>query len=343
MKYNKTINLKDGRECVLRNGERQDGTAAYEIFNLTHEETDYLLSYPDENSFDAEQEGEFLQQKIDSPNEIEIVAVVDDKIVGMAGIEAVGAKFKVKHRAEFGISIEKAFWGFGIGRAMTEACIECAKKAGYTQLELEVVAENEHALALYESVGFKEFGRNPRGFRSRITGEYQELVSMRLNLEAIDLKKYKHHAEVIQFHESDDQEHWLEEIAKSNWRAGPYLSKLLREGRFHDAVGEHSIVLLLVDGDQLISYCTYAEKDDIQPTDLTPWVGFVYTFPKYRGHRCAGQLFDEVERLARKEGVTEVYLSTNYIGLYEKYGWEFFAMMEDMDGDPSRVYVKKIR
>ena len=53
--------------------------------------------------------------------------------------------------------------------------------------------------------------------------------------------------------------------------------------------------------------------------------------------------FDEVERLAKERQVTDVYLSTNHIGLYEKYGWEFFGMMDDMDGEPSRVYVKKIK
>lgn len=47
-------------------------------------------------------------------------------------------------------------------------------------------------------------------------------------------------------------------------------------------MGEKSRVMLLVDGDDLISFCTYAEKDDIQPTELTPWIGFVYTFPQYR-------------------------------------------------------------
>lgn len=40
------------------------------------------------------------------------------------------------HRAEFGISIAKEFWGLGIGQALTAACIDCARKAGYAQLEL---------------------------------------------------------------------------------------------------------------------------------------------------------------------------------------------------------------
>lgn len=181
MKYNKIINLKNGKEALLRNGEFADGEAVFVNFNETHAETDYLLSYPDENSFDAQQEAEFLKEKTESPNEIEIVAVVDGVVAGTAGIEAVGAKYKLKHRAELGIAILKEYWGLGLGKALMEACIECAKEAGYTQLELNAVAENERAVTLYKKMGFVEYGRNPRGFNSRVSG-YQEIVYMLLEL-----------------------------------------------------------------------------------------------------------------------------------------------------------------
>ena len=183
MKFTKTIILKDGRTCVLRNGTEQDGQALLDIYNLTHAQTDYLLSYPDESTMTAEQEAQFLKEKSESENEIEVLAVIDGTVVGSAGVSCVGKKDKVKHRAEFGISVDKAYWGLGIGRALLEACIECARDAGFVQMELEVVAENKKALALYESVGFGEYGRNPKGFNSRLSG-WQELVLMRLDLEA---------------------------------------------------------------------------------------------------------------------------------------------------------------
>ena len=69
----------------------------------------------------------------------------------------------------------------GIGRALIEASIDCARQAGYTQLELEVVADNERAVSLYRRAGFEEYGRNPRGYWSASAG-YQELVYMRLEL-----------------------------------------------------------------------------------------------------------------------------------------------------------------
>lgn len=181
MKYNKIILLKNGMECCLRNGTENDGQAVLDNFNLTHGQTDYLLSYPDENSFDVIQETQFLKEKLESENEVEIVAIFNNTIVGTAGIEAIGTKYKIKHRAEFGISVAKEFWGLGIGQALMAACIECARAAGYIQLELKVVAENTRALSMYKKAGFIEYGRNPKGFYSRITG-FQEVISMRLEL-----------------------------------------------------------------------------------------------------------------------------------------------------------------
>ena len=148
--------------------------------------------------------------------------------------------------------------------------------------------------------------------------------------------------EIICFHDSDRQAHWLQEIKRSDWEPGALLYRLLSEDKFFDAVGNGSKVLMLTDGDELVSYCTYARWDDIQPTGLTPWMGFIYTFPEHRGHRYAGLLMAEVERLAKAEGVAEVYISTNHVGLYEKYGCEFLTMMNDMEGIPSRVYVKNV-
>lgn len=65
------------------------------------------------------------------------------------------------------------------------ACIDCAVKAGYSQLELEAVETNTNAIRMYESAGFAEYGRNPKGFRTR-SGKWQTLVMMRLELDKME-------------------------------------------------------------------------------------------------------------------------------------------------------------
>ena len=181
MKYEEEHLLKDGRKCLVRSGAASDAEALLDVFIKTHAETDYLASYPDENTHTVEEERDFLSRMESSPDEAELLAFLDGQPVGSAGFHRVGRNYKTSHRAEFGISVIKANWGLGIGRALTETCIALAKQAGYCQLELQAVAENATAIALYQSVGFMEYGRNPKGFRSRLSG-WQELVLMRLKL-----------------------------------------------------------------------------------------------------------------------------------------------------------------
>ena len=181
MKYRNEITIKNGQKCIIRNGTFEDGPEVSTFFTTTHGETDYLLSYPEESTRDDEKQSNYLKETTESDREIELLAIVDGKVVGMAGFNAIGSKYKVRHRPEFGITVSKNYWGQGIGKAIMNACIECAKEAGYIQLELDVVADNTRAIELYKKLGFIEFGRNPKGFQSKYSG-FQELVYMRLEL-----------------------------------------------------------------------------------------------------------------------------------------------------------------
>ena len=174
MRYVAMVALTGGVELLVRNAVASDARALRETVRRT-------LSSPDEQGSDEEREARLLEEAERCGNQVELVAIVDGRIVGSAGVEAVGSRRKVAHRARFGISILKEYWGMGIGRVLTEACIDCARRAGYAQLELDVVADNERAVSLYRRAGFEECGRNPRGYWSSSTG-FQELVHMRLEL-----------------------------------------------------------------------------------------------------------------------------------------------------------------
>lgn len=147
---------------------------------------------------------------------------------------------------------------------------------------------------------------------------------------------------IIEYFSTENQEYWLSKINESDWGAGQFLYDLLKNQKLKQYVGENTKVLLLVDGENLVSFCTLAEKDDIQPTELTPWIGWVYTFPEYRGNHYVGKLLSYAETLAKGDGIKNIYISTNHDGLYEKYGYEFYRVMKDMNGEDSRVYVRHL-
>ena len=144
--------------------------------------------------------------------------------------------------------------------------------------------------------------------------------------------------EILSYYGAADPEAWIRRIGESDWRAGKYLSALLREGRFREEYGKTSDILLLAEGDRLAAFCTLAERDEIPDTELSPWIGFVYTFPEYRGRRLMGKLIGRARELAREAGKDTLYISTEETGLYEKYGAEFITVMRTGSGEDTRVY-----
>lgn len=145
---------------------------------------------------------------------------------------------------------------------------------------------------------------------------------------------------IINYFRDDRQAHWLGQIAACEWRAAGFLAQLLTEGTFHDTLGK-STLYLLVDGDRLASFVTLAERDCIDAPEYTPWIGFVHTAPEYRGRRCAGVLIDHAVKVAGEHGAKQVYICTDHVGLYEKYGFAYQENRVSIYGEDSRVYIRR--
>jgi len=181
MQFRKTVILKTGEPCEIRTATGDDAAGVLRCFLMTHEETDNMLTLPEERSLTEADERVFLEERAARADSVELCAVLNGEIVATAGFDSVGAQQKVRHRASFGIGVLRDAWGRGIGRALTESCIALARQAGFSQLELDVVADNEAAIALYRSCGFLEYGCNPLGFLHPKLGP-QPLLLMRLEL-----------------------------------------------------------------------------------------------------------------------------------------------------------------
>ena len=53
-----------------------------------------------------------------------------------------------------------------------------------------------------------------------------------------------------------------------------------------------------------------------------------------------GQLLNYAEEIAKSNGFSNVYVSTDQEGIYEKYGFSFLKIAKDVRDEESRVYVK---
>lgn len=141
--------------------------------------------------------------------------------------------------------------------------------------------------------------------------------------------------------ENDFQQLLKAELLKSDWRAAHYLYDLLNDGRLEEKCGQTAL-LMLTEGDTLAAFCTLAEKDEIDAPEMSPWIGFVYTYPQFRGRRFSQQLIDYACNLARNNGSEQVYISSEEVGLYEKYGFEFIGMMETIWGEETQVFSRSL-
>lgn len=143
------------------------------------------------------------------------------------------------------------------------------------------------------------------------------------------------------------QKYLREQIVRGDWRAAKYLYEMLEAGMLKERYGEGTRLLLLVEDDNLLAFCTLAERDEIVEEETEPdmklWIGFVYTFPEHRGNRYSEKLIDHACELAKKDGYESVYISSNEVGLYEKYGFVFLKRMHTLWGEETQVFVKELR
>ncbi len=152
-----TIIDLNGKELLLRNATEDDAQMLLDYLKVTCGETRFLLKEPEEITLTLEQEKDFIRKGNESETSTMILGFLDGEYVGNCSLMG-KSLIRHKHRASMGIALFQKFTGLGIGTVMIEKLIEIAKKKGYEQLELEVVANNERAICLYKKMGFEIYG-----------------------------------------------------------------------------------------------------------------------------------------------------------------------------------------
>ena len=94
--------------------------------------------------------------------------------------------------------------------------------------------------------------------------------------------------------------------------------------------------------DKIVGGMGVIEKDFHNRRDLTPNICAVYTEEDYRCEGIAGSLLKYVCEDMKKKGIDTLYLITEHTSFYERYGWEFFCMVQG-DGEPNmtRMYIHR--
>lgn len=99
---------------------------------------------------------------------------------------------------------------------------------------------------------------------------------------------------------------------------------------------------IAMEGERVIGGLGVIENDFHDRKDLTPNVCAVYVEPDKRCQGVAGALLQCACSDMKKLGIPVLYLVTDHTAFYERYGWEFFCMVQG-DGEPdmTRMYIHR--
>lgn len=133
--------------------------------------------------------------------------------------------------------------------------------------------------------------------------------------------------------------HWLAaayEIYNADWAAAKYLAKKMIGDEFNDWEG----IVVAETTDRIVGFCSFVDKDIVDLT-YSPYIAIVYVDPTFRGKGISKELVEIAEQQLITEGFQGVYIVTQHVGLYEKWGYSQIDEAEDKFGRSMRVLEKQ--
>lgn len=163
----KKIKLICGTELTLRSPVKTDAQPLVDFCTEIFATSDYVITQPDEYEANCEKQEAWIKNFDNSTGSVCIIAEIDKKVIGNIDFRNNPDRKRIKHRGEFGMSVLKEWRGKGLGKILIAELISWAKLPSnpIEKIELVVIEENEPALRLYKSLGFKEEGRIYREFK----------------------------------------------------------------------------------------------------------------------------------------------------------------------------------
>lgn len=158
--------------------QEQDAAALLEYLKIVGGETENLSFGAEGVPLNVEAERAYLDGQVQSHNNIQLLAKINDEIIGTASLNR--QQNRMSHRAEFGISVKKVWWGCGVASTLMKYILAFAKETGVEQINLEVRSDNSRAIALYKKFGFHKLCTFPGFFK--INGELVDFDFMNLDL-----------------------------------------------------------------------------------------------------------------------------------------------------------------
>ena len=142
---------------VFREAEIDDAEEMISYLNIVGGESDNLMHGSEGFKVPVEAVKRRIQASHDADNSIIMIVLAGEKIIARAELDGCSGA-RLHHNARFSISVRKDYWNMKIGTMLMTKIIERAGKMNLRNIELEVIADNKAAIALYHKMGFSDVG-----------------------------------------------------------------------------------------------------------------------------------------------------------------------------------------
>jgi GNAT superfamily N-acetyltransferase len=95
---------------------------------------------------------------------------------------------------------------------------------------------------------------------------------------------------------------------------------------------------IMLKDDNIIGFYQLVEQELLIRKDLSPWITCVFIDEKERGQCLSSKLLEHGRTAAGKLGYAKVYLTTDHIQFYEKFGFREIGLDKFMWGRPTKIY-----
>ncbi len=142
---------------VIREAEIDDAEEMISYLNIVGGESDHLMHGAHGFQVPVEAVKRRIQASHDADNSIILIVLAGEKIIARAELYGY-PEARLHHNAKFSISVRKDYWNRKIGTMLMTKILERARNMNLRNIELEVVADNQAAIALYRKMGFSDVG-----------------------------------------------------------------------------------------------------------------------------------------------------------------------------------------
>ena len=94
---------------------------------------------------------------------------------------------------------------------------------------------------------------------------------------------------------------------------------------------------------QIVGMTTIMKSDYYPLPEIFPWISTLFVSEDYRGNRISRKLIDFANQYAKSIGFDKTYIPTEFIGLYEKYGYCYVKDIVNYGNGIDRLYVREIK